>query len=200
MTIIKIIAGIDEAGRGALAGPVYAAAVVLDPKKKIKGLADSKKLSAKQREALSIEIKEKAFAYCISFATASEIDEINILQASLLAMQRAVAGLGHQPTLALVDGREAPRLKCEVKTIIDGDQLEPAISAASILAKVARDKVMCDLDLQFPQYEFASHKGYGTEKHLAALVTHGVCAEHRRSYAPVRNILYPFNETADEIW
>lgn len=200
MATIKIIAGIDEAGRGALAGPVYAAAVILNPKKPIKGLNDSKKLTAKQREELVLIIQEKAVAYSVAFATASEIDEINILQASLLAMQRAVAGLTQQPTLALVDGREAPKLNCEIKTIIDGDQLEPAISAASILAKVARDKVMCELDSQFPQFGFAAHKGYGTEKHLAALAEHGVCEEHRRSYAPVRNILYPFSEVADEIW
>ncbi len=180
-----IIAGIDEAGRGPLAGPVVAAAVILNPEFIIEGLADSKQLTEKKREYLFELIKEKALAWSIGRAEAEEIDRINILQATFLAMQRAVAGLHIQPTLALVDGNQDPKLFCETKTIIGGDSLEPAISAASILAKVTRDREMRELDQQFPHYGFAKHKGYPTGAHLLALEKLGPCQIHRRSYAPV---------------
>ncbi len=185
----NLIAGIDEAGRGPLAGPVYAAAVILDPDRPIEGLADSKKLTEKQRERLFDTIQANALAFAIARAEVVEIDSINILQASLLAMQRAVNGLSVMPTLALVDGNQAPGLLCPVKTIIQGDQLEPAISAASILAKVARDRFMLELDKLHPFYGFAKHKGYGTKMHLEALAAHGPCDAHRQSFAPVRNAL-----------
>jgi ribonuclease HII len=180
-----LIAGIDEAGRGPLAGPVIAAAVILDPNNPIQGLADSKKLTEKKRESLFSIIQERALAWGIGRADAAEIDEINILQATLLAMQRAVAALSVAPQLALVDGNCAPRLACTTQTIIKGDQTEPAISAASILAKVTRDREMLLLDQAFPAYGFAQHKGYPTASHLAALEQHGICSIHRRSYAPV---------------
>lgn len=180
-----IIAGVDEAGRGPLAGPVFAAAVILNPEKPIHGLNDSKKLSAKQRENLFIRIQENALAWSIGRAEVDEIDKINILQASLLAMQRAVEGLKIAPQLALVDGNQAPKLACITKTIIQGDALEPAISAASILAKVARDREMVQLDKLYPHYGFAQHKGYSTGIHLKKLKEFGPCEIHRRSYAPV---------------
>ncbi len=184
-----ITAGVDEAGRGPLAGPVFAAAVILDPQNPIKGLADSKKLSEKERDAIFPMIMRFALAYGIGRAEASEIDEINILQASLLAMQRAVAALKIIPHLALVDGNRAPLLNCDTRTIIGGDDSEPAISAASIIAKVSRDREMMLLDKQFPQYGFAKHKGYGTKDHLAALQAHGACSIHRRTFAPVALVL-----------
>jgi ribonuclease HII len=184
-----IIAGVDEAGRGPLAGPVIAAAVILDPKKRIRGLADSKLLPEKTREALFIKIQERALAWSIGWASVAEIDTINILRATILAMQRAVARLTTVPTLALVDGNYPPRLGCKVKTIIKGDQTEPAISAASILAKVTRDREMVRLHQLYPHYNFAQHKGYSTEEHLAALEQHGVCAIHRRSFEPVARLL-----------
>ncbi len=180
-----LIAGIDEAGRGPLAGPVIAAAVILDPQQPIDGLADSKKLTEKQRAALFDIIKQRALAWAIGRADVHEIDEINILQATFLAMRRAIDALQPQPILALVDGNQDPLLGCETKTIIDGDSLEPAISAASILAKVTRDREMLILDQQFPQYGFAKHKGYPTKHHFAALEQFGPCEIHRRSYAPV---------------
>jgi ribonuclease HII len=183
-----LIAGVDEAGRGPLAGPVVAAAVILDPEKPIAGLADSKKLTEKQRENLFVLIQERALAWAIARADVEEIDELNILQASLLAMKRAVEALHLAPTLALVDGNCAPKLICPVTTIIKGDQTEPAISAASILAKVTRDREMVMLDQQFPQYGFAKHKGYPTKDHMAALEQHGITVIHRLSYAPVARI------------
>ncbi len=180
------VCGVDEAGRGPLAGPVYAAAVVLDPRRPIRGLRDSKQLSAAQREALSLRIRERARAWAIARASVDEIDTLNILQASLLAMQRAVAALGVVPVLARVDGDRPPRLSCAVQTVVGGDASEPAISAASILAKCARDAAMCRLHEVFPQYGFDRHKGYATHDHLERLLRHGPCPEHRRSFSPVR--------------
>lgn len=179
------IAGVDEAGRGPLAGPVIAGAVILDPRRPIPGLADSKKLTEKQRESLFQEIRQHALAWSVGRATVAEIDEINILQASLLAMRRAVAALRIQPTLALVDGNQCPKLMCPSKTIVRGDELEPAISAASIVAKVLRDRLMVYLDRKYPQYGFARHKGYSTSAHMQALVEHGPSRIHRLSFAPV---------------
>ena len=187
-----LIAGVDEAGRGPLAGPVFAAAVILNPENPIAGLADSKKLTEKQREKLFPLIQERALAWSIARAEVAEIDEFNILQASLLAMQRAVEALSLAPTLALVDGNCAPKLRCQVTTIIQGDQLEPAISAASILAKVARDREMVLLDAQFPEFGFAKHKGYPTKDHMAALAQYGVTVIHRLSYAPVARIKFSY--------
>ncbi len=194
-----LIAGVDEAGRGPLAGPVVAAAVILNPEKLIPGLADSKKLTEKQREKLFIQIQEHALAWAIAEASVAEIDEINILQASLLAMKRAVEALSIAPVLALVDGNVAPKLLCEVKTIIKGDQTEPAISAASILAKVTRDREMVELDKQFPQYGFAKHKGYPTKDHMIALEQHGITVWHRLSYAPVAKIKAAHHSRCAEI-
>jgi ribonuclease HII len=185
-----IICGVDEAGRGPLAGPVYAAAVILDPNHPIEGLKDSKVLSANKREALALLIKERSLGWHIAFASAAEIDQINILQATMLAMQRAVQGLSLKPSLALVDGNRAPKLECEVKTIVKGDASEACISAASILAKTERDAFLLTLDLQFPQYNFKQHKGYPTVAHLNALNEYGPCPEHRRSFGPVRRTLY----------
>jgi ribonuclease HII len=184
-----IIAGVDEAGRGPLAGPVIAAAVILNPDRRINGLADSKILSEAKREALFLKIQEHALAWAVGRAEVFEIDAINILQASMLAMQRAVAALSITPDIAYVDGNYPPKLTCAVKTIIGGDALHTAISAASIVAKVTRDREMHELDKQYPQYGFAQHKGYGTKAHLAALATHGVCDIHRRSYEPVARLL-----------
>ncbi len=184
-----IVCGVDEAGRGPLAGPVYAAAVVLDASRPIIGLRDSKQLSAPQRVRLAAQIRQYARAWSVASASAEEIDEINILQATLLAMSRAVAGLSLAPQLVLVDGNRAPPLSCRVQTIVKGDQSEPTISAASILAKTERDQVMQALALRFPQYRFETHKGYPTAEHVRLLNLHGPCAEHRRSYAPVRNAL-----------
>lgn len=180
------VCGVDEAGRGPLAGPVYAAAVILDPRAPIDGLRDSKTLSAARREALSGEIRGRALAWAIASASAAEIDASNILQATLLAMQRAVAGLAVEPAVARVDGNRPPRLRCLVQTLVRGDALDPAISAASILAKCARDEAMLALHERFPQYRFDRHKGYPTAEHLALLREHGPCGEHRRSFAPVR--------------
>lgn len=182
---MPLIAGVDEAGRGPLAGPVFAAAVILHPEQIIEGLNDSKLLSAKKREQLFSIICEQALACSIARAEVHEIDSINILQASLLAMKRAVEGLPVAPELALIDGNQSPKLICETKAIIKGDQLVPAISAASILAKVARDREMLVLDQQYPGYGFAQHKGYGTKQHLAALKQFGPSNIHRRSFAPV---------------
>jgi ribonuclease HII len=181
-----MIAGVDEAGRGPLAGPVVAAAVILDPDRPILGLADSKKLSEKRRDQLFQQIREQALAWSFGRATAQEIDEINILQASLLAMQRAVTKLKIRPDLALIDGNHCPVLACQAQAIIQGDALEPAISAASIMAKVLRDRYMYYLDQKYPQYHFAKHKGYPTALHLDALKVHGPANRiHRLTFAPV---------------
>ena len=184
-----LICGVDEAGRGPLVGAVFAAAVILDPKRPIHGLADSKKLSEKRREQLEIEIKARSLAWAIAYADAEEIDRLNILQATLLAMQRAIAGLAIRPTRALIDGNRCPRLEIEAQAIVKGDATVPEISAASILAKTARDAEMRLLHLQFPQYGFDQHKGYPTPVHLAALQQYGACPEHRRSFSPVARVL-----------
>ncbi len=184
------IAGVDEAGRGPLVGSVVAAAVILDPNNPIDGLNDSKKLTEKKREKLFIEIQEKALAWSIAEASAQEIDEINILQASLLAMRRAVENLVLQPEKVLVDGNKEPQgllMTCEA--IIGGDALHAEISAASILAKVTRDRQMVVLDQQYPHYGFAKHKGYPTKAHFEAIAQYGVIAEHRRSFGPVKRVL-----------
>lgn len=185
----RLIVGIDEVGRGPLAGPVVAAAVILHPARPIAGLADSKKLSEKRREALAREIRRQALCWALGRAEPAEIDRINILQASLLAMQRAVAALTTSPALALVDGNRAPSLACPVETIVGGDASEPAISAASIIAKVARDREMVEMDARYPGYGLAQHKGYPTKQHLQGLQSLGVTPIHRRSFAPVRRLL-----------
>ncbi len=181
-----LVCGVDEAGRGPLAGPVFAAAVILDPSNPIAGLRDSKKLSESKRDALAILIRERAIAWAIASASVQEIDALNILQATMLAMSRAVEALDPQPQLARIDGNRAPRLSCSVETLVKGDALDPAISAASILAKTARDADLYALHQRFPVYRFDLHKGYPTAEHLALLREHGPCAEHRRSFAPVR--------------
>lgn len=188
-TYTACIAGVDEAGRGPLAGDVYAAAVILDPQRHIEGLADSKVLSEKKRESLAEQIKSNALCWSIAIATVEEIDQINILQATLLAMKRAVEGLTIQPEIAWVDGNQPPRLACEVRTIVKGDAQVPAISAASILAKTARDLDLQRLHLLYPQYAFDQHKGYGTALHLARLKQYGPSPVHRKSFAPVRACL-----------
>ena len=184
-----LIAGVDEAGRGPLAGPVVAAAVILDDRHAIKGLADSKKLSARRREALFDEIRAKALCCSIAQASVEEIDELNILQATLLAMRRAVMGLRLPPKLVLVDGNRLPVLDIRAEAIVKGDDKVPAISAASILAKVTRDRWCLEYHQQFPQYGFDQHKGYGTADHLAALRLHGPCPQHRRTFRPVTELL-----------
>lgn len=183
------VAGVDEAGRGPLAGPVSAAAVILDPARPIQGLDDSKKLTPARRDALDLEIRERALAWSIAWASAEEIDRINILQASMLAMQRAVAALSIRPRRVLVDGNRCPDVGCEARAVIGGDGLVPSIGAASILAKVARDRLMCELDRTFPGYGFAGHKGYPTRAHIEALRRLGPCPEHRRSFGPVRSLI-----------
>ncbi len=185
----ELVAGVDEVGRGAGAAEVYAAAVILDPAKPILGLADSKQLSAKQREKLSLEIRTAALAWCVASSSVDEIEQFNVLGATLLAMQRAVAGLWVVPKKVLVDGNRLPKLNIPAEAIIKGDQKVPAISAASILAKVARDERMREYHVQFPLYGFDQHKGYLTELHLSALTQHGPCAIHRRGYAPVRKAM-----------
>lgn len=184
-----LIAGVDEAGRGPLAGPVFAAAVVLDSQYAIEGLADSKTLAPRVREKLAKVIKQRALCWALGRAEVADIDELNILQATLLAMCRAVAGLSVRAELVLVDGNQAPPLGCPVQTVVRGDAQVPQIAAASILAKVARDAEMCVLDTCFPLYGFAHHKGYATPAHLRALRVHGVSPVHRRSFAPVRRRL-----------
>jgi ribonuclease HII len=191
----KHIAGVDEAGRGPLAGPVIAAAVILDTDKPIVGLADSKVLSAGRREELSLLIKQRALCWALGRAEVEEIDRLNILQASLLAMQRAVAALMIAPDLALVDGNQSPKLSCPTQTVVRGDATIPAISAASILAKVARDAEMRELDTLYPGYGFAQHKGYPTDAHLQALGRWGVSPEHRRSFGPVRRLIESSGKT-----
>jgi ribonuclease HII len=184
-----MICGVDEAGRGPLAGAVFAAAVILDPGRPIFGLADSKKLSERKRERLALEIREKAMAWAIAAATVEEIDRLNILQATMLAMARAVDGLGVQPDEVLVDGNRCPDLRFPVQAIIRGDATVPAISAASILAKTARDAEMRLLHVTYPEYGLDRHKGYGTAAHLAALSVHGPAPFHRRSFSPIRELL-----------
>lgn len=184
-----LVAGVDEAGRGPLAGPVVAAAVILDDRHPIYGLADSKKLSAKRREALFDEIRAKALCCSIAQASVEEIDTLNILQATLLAMRRAVLGLRLPPKLVLVDGNRLPVLEIRSEAIVKGDEKVPAISAASILAKVTRDRWCNQYHTEFPQYGFDQHKGYGTAEHLAALRQHGACPQHRKTFRPVREVL-----------
>jgi len=184
-----LIAGVDEAGRGPLAGPVVAAAVILDDLNPIVGLADSKKLTALRREKLFDEIRAKALCCAVAQASVQEIEEFNILQATLLAMRRAVEGLRLPPKLVLIDGNRLPLLPMRAEPIVKGDALVAAISAASILAKVTRDRWCIDYDLAYPQYGFAQHKGYGTALHLAALQQHGACPEHRKTFAPVAEVL-----------
>ena len=180
------VCGVDETGRGPLAGPVYAAAVILHTRRPVEGLADSKTLTAQQREKLAAEIRERALAWAIASASVEEIDAYNILRASLLAMRRAVQQLGIAPARVLVDGIHTPEVPFPVKAIVRGDAKIKAISAASILAKVERDAEMLRLHARYPQYGFDQHKGYPTEEHFAALLAHGVCEIHRRSFAPVR--------------
>jgi ribonuclease HII len=189
-----LLAGVDEVGRGPLMGDVVTAAVILDPARPIAGLADSKKLTEKKREALFPEIKEKALCWAIARATPAEIDSLNILQASLLAMKRAVEQLSTQPEYVLVDGNRLPRWHYRSEAVVKGDSRVAAISAASILAKVQRDSEMMLLDEQYPGYGFADHKGYPTAKHLAALQQLGVTPLHRRSYAPVARVIFSASE------
>jgi ribonuclease HII len=183
-----LVCGIDEAGRGPLAGSVVAAAVILDPTRRIDGLNDSKKLSARKREALALEVREKAIAYAVAEASVEEIDRLNILQATMLAMQRAVAALTVRPLRAMVDGNRCPSLDCPGQAVIKGDGSVAAIAAASILAKTTRDAQMRQWHLAYPVYGFDQHMGYGTEAHLAALQVHGPCPLHRRSFSPVSQL------------
>ncbi len=185
----QLVAGVDEVGRGPLAGPVVTAAVILDPNNPIEGLADSKAMSEKRRERLFDEIKQKALAWSLGRCEVEEIDELNILQATMVAMQRAVAGLSPQPEHALIDGNRCPQLPCSCEFVIKGDSKVAAISAASILAKVARDREMVELDAAYPGYGLAGHKGYPTKAHIEALWELGVTPIHRRSFAPVRKVL-----------
>ena len=185
----SLVCGIDEAGRGPLAGPVVAAAVILDAERPIAGLDDSKKLGDRKREALALLIRERAVAWAVAEATVEEIDRLNILQATFLAMQRAVAGLGIRPTSALVDGNRCPQLAIPVTAVIKGDGKIASIAAASILAKTVRDAAMRMLHARYPQYGFASHMGYPTATHLRALEAHGVSPVHRRSFGPVARML-----------
>jgi ribonuclease HII len=182
-------AGVDEAGRGPLAGPVVAAAVILDPRRRIRGLADSKQLAASTRERLFDEIRDKALCCAVGEASVEEIDALNILQATLLAMRRAVESLRLLPAHVLVDGNMLPRLRVSAEAVVRGDQTVAAISAASIIAKVHRDRLCLQLHEAHPQYGFAQHKGYASPEHLAALRRHGACVVHRRSFAPVREAL-----------
>jgi len=184
--VVGLVAGVDEAGRGPLAGPVVAAAVILDDGRRIRGLADSKVLTPLKRERLFDEIRDKALAFCIAEASVEEIDTLNILQATMLAMKRAVEGLRLPPHAVLVDGNRLPRLRIRAEAIIGGDAKVKSISAASILAKVARDQICVEREELYPQYGFALHKGYCTPAHLAALQQHGPCAWHRQTFAPVR--------------
>ena len=183
------LCGVDEAGRGPLAGPVVAAAVMLDPGRRIDGLRDSKKLSAAARERLAEAIRREAVAWCVAEASVGEIDRLNILHATMLAMQRAVEGLARAPDEVWVDGNRCPDWPWRSQAVIKGDDKVAAIAAASILAKTARDRTMCSLHNEYPVYGFAQHMGYGTAAHLAALQAHGACPQHRRSFAPVRLVL-----------
>jgi len=184
-----LVAGVDEAGRGPLAGPVVAAAVILDVQNPIHGLTDSKKLTPLRRDAFFNEIRAKALCCSIATASVEEIDQLNILQATLLAMRRAVEGLRLTPFRVLVDGNRLPVLRIQAEAIVKGDALVPAISAASILAKVHRDRLCADMDQRYPHYGFGKHKGYGTAEHLAALQEHGACEQHRKTFRPVTNVL-----------
>ena len=184
-----LVCGVDEAGRGPWAGPVSAAAVILDPKKVPKGLDDSKKLSAKTREALEIEIKAKAVAWCVGFASVEEIAALNILHAAMLAMQRAVRRLATMPDIALIDGNRAPKLLCASRCVVGGDAKSLSIAAASIIAKVLRDRLMARLDLRYPGYGWADNAGYGTPVHLAGLARLGATPHHRAAFAPVAAVL-----------
>lgn len=188
MSRVPYVCGVDEAGRGPLAGPVYAACVILNADDPIHGLADSKALTHERREALAAQIRARAVAWAVAAATVEEIDRINILRASLLAMRRAVEQLSVEPHEVLVDGLHCPEIRFPVRAIVDGDALVAEISAASILAKVARDAVMVEMHALYPDYGFAQHKGYGTRQHMDALKRHGVCPIHRRSFAPVRSL------------
>lgn len=186
-----LVCGVDEAGRGPLAGPVYAAAVILDPSRRIRGLNDSKQLCEETRNRLAPRIRERALAWAVAAATVEEIDRLNIYWATMLAMQRAVAALDVQPHEVLIDGNRCPKLPHPARAIVGGDGKVRCIGAASILAKTARDAEMRRLDEQFPQYNFGQHKGYATAEHLALLREHGPCEVHRRSFAPVRALLEP---------
>ncbi len=185
----EVICGVDEAGRGPLAGPVFAAAVILDPAKPIAGLRDSKKLSPIRRDELALVIQRDALAWSVAQCSAAEIDALNILQATMLAMRRAIEGLSVTPTLALIDGNRCPVTAIRTEAIVKGDDKVIEISAASILAKTARDALLLEMHARYPQYAFDQHKGYPTALHLARLKEHGVTPEHRRSYAPVRELL-----------
>ncbi|EGR3219320.1 ribonuclease HII [Vibrio parahaemolyticus] len=185
----QLIAGVDEVGRGPLVGDVVTAAVILDPNKPIEGLNDSKKLSEKKRLALLPEIKEKALAWAVGRCSPEEIDELNILQATMVAMQRAIAGLKVQPDLVLIDGNRCPELSMDSQAVVKGDLRVAEISAASIIAKVVRDQEMEELDKQYPQFGFAKHKGYPTKAHFEAIEQHGVISEHRKSFKPVKKAL-----------
>ena len=184
-----LLAGVDEVGRGPLAGPVVAAAVILEEKRTIRGLNDSKLLTADERERLDREIRKRAVCVSVASASVAEIDSLNILRAALLAMQRAVEGLAEQPQIVLVDGNQRPTLAMPVRTVVGGDSKVRSISAASIVAKVYRDRLCLQLHDEHPQYGFDSHKGYSTPEHLSALREHGACPHHRRSFAPVRSVL-----------
>ncbi|MCW8853934.1 MAG: ribonuclease HII [Gammaproteobacteria bacterium] len=189
LTPYQYIAGADEAGRGPLVGAVVAGAVILDELNPIEGLNDSKKLSEKKRQQLAIEIKDKALAWSVVSVDAEEIDRINILQASLLAMKQAIESLSTTPDIALIDGNKCPELSCRVEAIVKGDSRVAAISAASILAKVERDRQMIELHEQYPQYEFNRHKGYPTKVHMELLIKHGPCPLHRKSFGPVKKLI-----------
>jgi ribonuclease HII len=190
---VSLIAGVDEVGRGPLVGDVVTAAVILDPSKPIAGLADSKKLTDKKRQALAIEIKENALCYAYGRCSPIEIDELNILHATMLAMTRAVEGLSTQPEFVFVDGNRLPQLSMPAQAVVKGDSLVAEISAASILAKVARDDEMLELDKRYPEYGFAGHKGYPTKAHFAALEQYGAIDEHRKSFKPVQRVLAQAN-------
>jgi ribonuclease HII len=187
----RLVCGVDEAGRGPIAGPVYAAAVLLDPRRPIQGLRDSKLLSPARRAALAQRIRSDALSWAVASASVEEIDRLNILRASLLAMRRAVEALDHPAQAAWIDGAHCPDLPCAARAIVGGDRSVPQISAASILAKTARDAEMLRLHAQYPQYGLDRHKGYPTPEHLARLAEHGACAIHRRSFAPVQRVLAP---------
>ena len=187
-----LIAGVDEAGRGPLAGPVVAAAVILDPDRRLRGLRDSKVLTPVERERLAVKIRANAIAWAVGFADVGEIDTLNILRASLLAMRRAVHALAVAPTEALVDGNQCPELDCPVYAIVKGDRDIASISAASIIAKTTRDAMLVELDRVYPVYGFAQHKGYSTREHIAALNRHGPCPAHRRFFAPVAQSSFDF--------
>jgi ribonuclease HII len=187
-----LIAGVDEAGRGPLAGPVVAAAVILDPERRIKGLRDSKELTPEARERLAVQIRARAVAWAVGQSDVFEIDSINIFQATLLAMKRAIEQLSTPPEIVWIDGTHCPSVQYPSRAIVDGDRLIAAIAAASILAKTTRDALLVELDRSYPLYGFARHKGYSTPEHLAALATHGPCAAHRRTFAPVMQIRFTF--------